>query len=333
VRRRELVALTLFGIVEGSARAQQADKTHRIAVVHPAEPTAVMSETGGHPTYRAFFEELRRLGYIEGRNLVVERWSGEGRTDQYRELARQIVGSKPDVIYSSSGRFIQGFKDLNSVIPIVANTADPVGYEFAASLAHPGGHITGVSVDGGLAVSGKYFELLRELNPAISRVGIVCARETWDSLYGQALRSSADRLGISIVGPSLESPVSEVAYLRYFETIVRSGAEALVVTDSPENFPNRRLISALASNSRLPAIYPYAEYVRLGGFISYGVDLDDRGRRSASYVDKILRGARAGDLPVEQPTKFELVINTTTARKLGLTIPPTLLARADEVIE
>jgi putative tryptophan/tyrosine transport system substrate-binding protein len=333
VRRRELLALTLFGVAEGSARAQPTDKTHRIAVVHPAEPIAVMSETGGHPTYRAFFEELRRLGYIEGRNLVVERWSAEGRTEQYRELARQIVGSKPDVIYSSSGRFIQGFKDLNSVIPIVANTADPVGYEFAASLAHPGGHITGVSIDGGLALSGKYFELLREINPAVSRIGIICPRETWDTLYGRALRSSADRLGISIVGPSLESPIREVAYLRYFEAILRSGAEALVITDSPESFPNRRLISALAGNSSRPAIYPYAEYVRLGGLMSYGVDLDDRGRRLAGYVDKILKGARAGDLPIEQPTNFQLIINLKAAATLNLTIPPTLLARADEVIE
>jgi putative tryptophan/tyrosine transport system substrate-binding protein len=333
MKRRDFLAGILFVASGRSPWAQPTGKPHRIAIAHAAESPAAMSESGGHPTYSAFFEELGRLGYVEGRNVIVERWSGEGRIEQYGELAQQIARSQPDVIFATSASFVQHLRNATTVIPIVSTTADPVGFGLAVSLARPGGNITGVSVDAGLAVSAKYFELLRELNPALSRIGLVFPRDRRDRPYGRALQSSASRLGISIVGPLLESPILEPAYRHYFDAIMQSGAEALIVTDSPENFPNRDLIVALANKNRLPAIYPYAEYVRLGGLMSYGVDLRERGRRSAGYVAEILKGARAADLPIYQPTAYSFALNLKTANALRLTIPPTLLARVDEVIE
>jgi putative ABC transport system substrate-binding protein len=322
-----LVAATLR-----HARAQQPAKVHRIAIIAAAAPVTEITETSSLRLYRALFQELRRLGYVEGRNLIVERYSGEGRTEHYAEVARVVVTSKPDLILAPIN--IPGVQDLKAAtatIPIVAITADPVGFGLVASLAHPGGNITGFSVDAGPEIATKHLELLKEAFPRASRVGVLGRR--LPGPYGKPLQEAAHSLGILLLGPRLEGTLQEAEYRRVFEAMAQEHADALYVSAEPENLANRRLIVELAEKNRLPTIYPYREYVEIGGLMAYAVDLVDLFTRAAGYIDQILKGVSPGDIPVAQPAKFEFVLNLKTAKALGLTVPPSLLIRADEVIE
>ena len=189
--------------------AQQPGKVYRIAIVHPTDPVVAMRETSGNPYYRALLEELRGLGYIEGQNLVVERYSGEGRTERHAELARHVVNSKPDAIYVFSVALIRSFKAATTTIPIIAFSADPVAHGFATSLARPGGNITGVSIDAGLEILDKRVEVLREAVPTASKVAFLARRDTWESDYGRAMQDVTQRLGLSLLGVPLSPPVHD----------------------------------------------------------------------------------------------------------------------------
>jgi putative tryptophan/tyrosine transport system substrate-binding protein len=333
MRRRDVIAGLLVAATMASARAQQTGKVYRIAIVTPAGPLADISESGVRRSWRAFFGELRRLGYVEGRNLAVERYSGEGKADYHAELARDVVRSTPDVIVPTGTRVALDFKAATLTIPIVSFVNDPVASGVAPSLARPGGNITGVSADGGLEIWGKRIQLLREAVPKMSRVGFLATRRSWDSPPGAAAREAASKAGMTLVSSPLEAPVDETEYRRMFTTMMHEHADALVVGDQGENAANRRWIVALAEKERLPAIYAYRDDVELGGLMAYGIDMSDVYRGMAQQVDQILRGTKPGEIPFHQPTKFELVINLKTAKSLGLTIPPSILARADEVIE
>ena len=333
MRRRAVLALLAVAAAWPCvAQARPPGKVYRIAIVHPSNPIALLSETGGLAPWRALFEELRRLGYEEGQNLVVERYSGEGRTERYAELAKAVVRSAPDLIFVLSFRMVQHLKEAEGTVPIVAYTLDPVAFGFATSLARPGGNITGVDPGAGVQLWDKLLELLREVVQTVSRVGFLTPRAAWDGKAGAALRAAADRTGISLHGDILTEPLEEAAYRRAFATAT-GRVDALIVGDEPENYTYRRLIVELAERSRLPTVYPNRLFAEAGGLLTYGINHADMYRIVASQIDRVLKGAKPAEMPFYQATKFELVINLKTAKALNLTIPPTLLARADEVIE
>jgi putative ABC transport system substrate-binding protein len=334
MRRRNLIFGLLAVATIGSARAEQSAKARRIAIVAPSHPVGKMTETSGDPLFRAVFNELRRLGYIEGQSLLIERYSGEGRgPTHYPDLAREVVSRNPDVILTvGSNDLTLDFKAATTTIPIVGLFGAPVETGIVASLARPGGNITGVSSDVGTEQWGKRIQLLQQVMPKATRLGVLesrVVREKW----GVFERELDQRMGITRVGPPFDHPVDEGEYRRVFAALAQDGAQGIMITDEEENYVQLKLIVELAEKARLPAIYPFKRFVEAGGLMSYGVDVPDNGRRLANVVDQILKGAKPSEIPIRQPTKFELVINLTTAKALGLTVPATLLVAADEVIE
>ena len=324
MRRREFIGL-IGGAATSwplTARAQQA-KLPTIGFLGPTSASAWGSWT------TAFAKRLRELGWIEGRTVAIEyRWA-DGRNERFAEIAAEFVRLKVDVIVTSGGAGLAA-KQATSVIPIVFAVAnDPVGAGLVASLARPGGNITGLAnLTSDLA--GKRLELLREVVPILRRLAIMAnggyspavleMREIEEAT--RALGLEADALEIrrsEDIAPAVEA--------------LKDRAEALYVVQDPLVSTNRVRINTLALAARLPTMHGVAEYVQAGGLMSYGPNFPDLFQRAAEFVDKILRGTKPADLPVEQPTKFDLVINVTTAKALGLTVPPALLARADEVIE
>ncbi len=334
MKRREFIAL--LGGAAGwplVARGQQPPKVHRIAVVHPSALLRDMSETGDNSGYRALFQELRRLGYVEGRNLVVERYSAEGGGQKrYAELAPNVVHTKPDVIFATSNLLVLSFKAATGTIPVVGFMADPVAWGIVAGLARPGGNITGASIDAGYEIWGKRLQILRETIPTLSRVGYLTVAP-WQSAETVAMQEPGRQAGISLLGPALESPVQETEYRRVLGAMSQQRADGLVVGATSVNLTHRRLIVDLVEEARLPTIYPYRAHVEIGGLIAYASPVADLWRRLAGYIDQILKGAKPGEMAIYQQTKFELLLNLKTAKALGLTMPPSLLARADEVIE
>jgi putative ABC transport system substrate-binding protein len=333
MRRRKFITL-LGGAVAVwplAARAQQPAKMKRIAFVHPSNKVSEIS-VSGRPYYRVFFEELSRLGYVEGQNIGVERYSGEGRPERYAELARDVVNTHPDLILAVGGRLSLDFKMATTTIPIVTVMFDPIASGLVASIARPGGNITGVTNAGGLELTGKRMGLLGEAMPKLSTVGYLASRPFWEDPRGAAAREAAKQAGISL-SPVMLSAFDEAEYQRVFRSMEQDRADAFMVSDEAENLTNRATIVELAGKGRIPTIYSHREYVEVGGLMAYSIDQADIYRRLANLIDKILRGANPGDIPFYQPTKFELSINLKTAKALGLELPAMLLGRADEVIE
>jgi len=331
MRRREFLALLAGSTLSQplTAWAQQSSKVYRIAILNPSHPAAEMTETSSLNYYRAFFEELRHLGYVEGQNLMIERYSGGGHVENYAELARSVPARKPDLTFAMTHWMAKPLKEATSEIPIVAVTSDPIDAGLVSSLARPGGNLTGVSVDPGLEIWGRRFQLFREAVPTVSKVGILALGR---NVERAALLSTAEQAGIPAVGASLES-VSEEDYRRFFAAVSREGANALFVDGSPEHITKRQLIVDLAGKFHLPAMYPFRSFVEAGGLMAYGIDLTEIFRQAARSIDKILKGGNPGDIPFYQPTKFELVINLATAKGLGLTMSPSILSLADDLIE
>jgi ABC-type uncharacterized transport system substrate-binding protein len=331
MRRREFIAfIGVVSILPRAARSQQSTKVYRIAILHPSHPITELNERSRFRYYREFFRELRQLGYVEGQNLVIERFSGEGRVDNYPKLARDVAARNPDLVFAITVSLIAPLKETTSTIPIVAMTSDPVRHGIAASIARPGGNITGVTIDAGLELWAKRIQLLRELVPTISKLGILAIRTNPE---GAAMQEAAEKAGIAVVGPSYVDNGSEEEYRNLFATMSQAGADALFVDESPEHITKRQLIGELAAQYRIPTIYPFRSFVEAGGLMAYGIDLVEIFRRAARVIDQILKGAKPADIPFYQPTKFELVINRTAAKEIGLVVSEPLLARADEVIE
>ena len=331
MRRREFIALICaVSMPLSAARSQHSTKVYRIAIVHPSHPIAELSEASRFRYYRDFFGELRQLGYVEGHNLVIERFSGEGRVDNYPKIAREVAARNPDLVFAISVSVVAAFKETTSTIPIVAMTSDPVGHGIAASIARPGGNITGVTVDAGLELWAKRLQLFNELVPTISKLGIIATRKNPE---GVAMKEAAEKAGITVVGPSYIDNGSDEEYRSLFATMSQAGVDALFVDGSPEHITKRQLIGELAAKSRIPAIYPFRSFVEAGGLLAYGIDLVEIFRRATRVIDLILKGAKPADIPFYQPTKFELSINRTAAKEIGLIVSESLLARADEVIE
>ena len=271
---------------------------------------------------------LRDLGYVEGQNLVLERRSAEGKFERFGEIVAELVGRRTDVIVAL-GVVAKEAKRVTTAVPIVMVGSDPVRAGIVTSLARPGGNVTGVTTDTGPEFEAKRIQLLKEVVPEASRVAYLGLADDWDSDEGKAVRAAVRTMGVTLV----HARHTAVHYADAFALITRERPHALFVARNPVIYAYRQLIADFAIEHRTPGMYPWREFVEAGGLMSYGVSIPDVWRRAAGYVDKILKGAKPADLPVEQPTKFELVINLKTAKVLGLTIPPTLLARADEVIE
>jgi putative ABC transport system substrate-binding protein len=315
-----------------AAAAQQSTDKKRLAIFSPSEPSADLHEHGSKFS-RALFAELRRLGQIEGQNLKVESYGREQNTSGPEALATEIVRSNPDVIFVvGPGALI--FKKLTSRIPIVVISGDPVNVGLAESLAHPGGNFTGVSIDAGPSIHGKRIALLREIIPTMSKLGCLALRLGWNGpVQGPTIRAAAETAGLPLAVSLVEIGSSEADYRAAVESISRDGANAVMVADSPETFQNSTLIAKLLGDAKLPAIFHNVEAVEAGGLMAYSFDQIELYKRVANTIDAILRGAKPGDIPIYQVTKFELSINLKTAKQLGLSVPPALVASADKVIE
>jgi putative ABC transport system substrate-binding protein len=336
MRRRDLIFGLLAVAAMGAARAQQRGKVYRIAVVDTATYSqAEFAETNRDPFPSAFFGELRRLGYVPGENLVIEGYSGEGRASHYSDLARDVVRRNPDLIIAITTELTLDFKAATTTIPIVGAFSNPVENGIVSSLARPGGNITGASVDAAGELWPKRLQLFHEMVPQAKRLGYLHSRanrEAWEA-QGRPGDFIARKMGVTWVGPPLEYPINEAACRRVFVGLTQFDADGFMVGDEYVNAANHTLIVELAEKNRLPAIYPYKDFVEAGGLMSYGVDVSEFARRLAAIAGQILKGRKPNEVPVFQATKFELAINLKTAKALGLTVPPELLAVADEVIE
>ncbi|MBR1122018.1 ABC transporter substrate-binding protein [Bradyrhizobium lablabi] len=313
--------------------AQQGARSKRLAIFSPSEQGANLYERGGNKFNRALFAELRRLGQVEGQNLKVERYAREQSTSGPEALAAEVVQSNPDVIFIV-GPYPLVFKKLTPRIPIVTIAADPVKIGIAESLARPGGNFTGVSIDAGSSIHAKRIELLREIVPAMSKLGCLVLRSQWEQgHYAPTIRAAAEMAGLALAVALVEHGAGEAGYRTAIERISSDAASAVMVVDSPELFQNFATIAKLASEKKLPAMFPFAEGVEAGGLMAYSVDLIELYKRAANNIDAILRGAKPGEIPFYQATKFELSVNLKTARQLGLTVPPALVVGADKMIE
>jgi ABC-type uncharacterized transport system substrate-binding protein len=330
--RRTIGLLVIFVCLVAplAAEAQPAGTVYRIAIVLLATPVAEITASESSHPMQAFLGELRRLGYVDGQNLAIEWRSGEGQPERYPELVAEVVHLNPDLILAVSSRLARLFKAATTAIPIVAITADPIKTNVVTNLARPGGNLTGVSVDPGEELLGKRLALLKEALPELSSVAVLSGVSDPPGL--RQLLDDAPRLGLTVRDVLMASPYREAQYTDAFRIMTQDKAQAVLVSDQAEHFANRRLIVALAARQQLPGMYPFREFVEVGGLMAYGVANRDLHRRAAGYVDRILKGATPGDLPFEQPTTFELVINLKTAEALGISIPPTLLFQATEVI-
>jgi putative tryptophan/tyrosine transport system substrate-binding protein len=319
-----LITLLLLACIH-LAEAQQPEKVHRIGLLMSASSSVTT------PLIDALRHALRELGYVEGRNIAIERRFAEGQADKLSDLATELVRLKVDIIVATGGNpAIRAAKQATSTIPIVMVIgSDPVESGLVASLPRPGGNITELASIA-TELIGKRLELLLEVVPGVKRVAILMgsADVTAKDEY-KKMEAAARAVGVKLqILKARDSNAIESAFL----AVAKERADALVVLPSPRFNQHRELILKHAAKNRLPSIYPHNEFVNNGGLMSYGASYADLFRRASIYLDKILKGAKPSDLPVEQPTKFELVINLKTAKQLGLTIPPNVLARADKVI-
>jgi putative tryptophan/tyrosine transport system substrate-binding protein len=329
LRRRQF--LTLLGGAAAAwpvgVRAQQAERVRRIGVLmHLPE-----SDPEAQARIRALLGGLQQLGWTEGRNLRIEYRFGAADVDRARRYAAELIALAPDVIQASGTGPMAALHEATRTVPIVfAQIPDPVSAGFVDSLSRPGGNATGFSVFEEYGTAGKWLELLKEIAPQVTRVAVL-RDPTIAAGIGQtgAIQSVAPSLGVQV------SPIGvrDAGEIERAIATFGHGASGLIVLASPFAMIQRDLISTLAVRHRLPAVYPVRLFVAAGGLVSYGPDSIEPYRRAAGYVDRILKGEKPADLPVQNPTKFELVVNLKTAKALGLEIPPSVLARADEVIE
>ena len=308
-----------------SANAQQPKKIPRIGYLGIGAPSASPARI------EAFRQGLRELGYVEGKNIVIEHRYAEGKIDRLQAIVAELVGLNVDLIVSAGPTVTRAAKQATVTIPIImAYDDDPVSNGFVASLARPGGNITGLST---LApgISGKQLELLKEIVPKLSHVAVL-----WDAAQPGNPQAFAE-INLAADGLGVRRQILDIQDPKDIEPAFRAAnkghANAVLLLGSPVLLSQRRRVADLAVKSRLPAIYGRPEFVEDGGLLYYGTSFNELFRRAAAYVDKLLKGAKPGDLPIEQPTKFELVMNLKAAKQIGLTIPPNVLARADRVIK
>jgi putative tryptophan/tyrosine transport system substrate-binding protein len=325
MRRRDFIKVTVGSAAAWplTARAQNAARIARIGYLTLLSPS---------PADDAFVEGLHDLGWNEGQNLSIERRICAGDTERLKKSAAELVRLNVDIILAFASAAVQAAKNATTSIPIVlAATGDPVGQGFVASLARPGGNITGTSFDAGPEITTKQLQLIIETVPKVSRVAVLWnPTSPFIRTYWEFAQDAAAALHVSLQSEEAKDPRDlEPA----FDDMVREHAEALIVLSDSFTSVNRATLVRLAAERRIPALYGHNLYTEAGGLMSYGPSVPDLVRDAAAYVDKILKGAKLAELPVQQPVKFNLIINLRTAKALGLEVPPTLLARANQVIE
>jgi putative tryptophan/tyrosine transport system substrate-binding protein len=331
MRRREF--MTLIGgavALPTIARAQQPAKMKRVAMIHPATKPEDM-RIGGDPNFSIIFEEIKRLGYVEGVNLIVDRYSAEGRFDRFPEIAREVVATRPGVIFALSDPLSLALKSETRTIPIVAWTGDPINAGLVSNLARPGGNITGVSVDAGVGIGGKLLELLAKAVGKLSNARELTTPTNWERY--KSFREAAERLKIPLQLEPLRAPVNEASYRRIFETMQQDHVDGVVILADPENYTHRHLLGRLAQECRLPAISLYTDTTKAGALMSYAFDLKAADRRIAAQIVEILNGGKPAEMPYFLETHWELAINIKATKELGLQLPAELIAGADAVIE
>lgn len=329
MKRRDYLRLVqaafLATLLPRAGRSQQ--KMRRLAFVHSGIPADKLTEDAGPYWIRKVYQTLRELGDVEGQNLIVERFSAEGRSENFTSLAAEVVSRKPDVIIVNFNDFAKAFAIATSTIPLVVITGDPVAAGLITNLAHPGGNLTGVSINAGLEIYGKRLQLIKEAIPKATRVVALFS----GALSGMdEYRKAATQLGMELSSKEM-ADVTDGQLRAVFAEIDKEGADAVIVDEGGSFLAQRTLLASLGQEHRLPVLYPYRDYVENGGTMAYAPDLGELGQRIASDVHQILNGAKAGDIPFYQPSKFRLIINAKSARALDL--PPALIALADEVIE
>jgi putative ABC transport system substrate-binding protein len=311
-----------------AATAQPASRIPRVGFLEPGAPTV------NRHFADALRQGLRELGYAEGRDIIIEERWGEGRIERFPVLVAELTRSGVEVIVAASTDGALAAKKTTTTTPIVfVGVADPVGSGVVSNLARPGGNVTGLSFAFGEGFAGKWLELLKEALPKLSRAAILynpAQTQRLSTHYVKELRVAGDALGVTL---QLFEVRDSNEFARAFAVMAREQLGGLIVLPDPLTLRHRASIVELSNKGQLPAMFGFAEYARAGGLMAYGPSVPDLFRRAATYVDRILKGAKPADLPIEQPTKFELVINLKTAKALGLTIPQSLLLRADQVIE
>jgi putative tryptophan/tyrosine transport system substrate-binding protein len=318
-----LILALALGLAAGPAEGQQPGRPWRLAWLGNALPRS-------SPAYQTFERRMRELGYLEGQNLVVDFRTAEGRIERLPELAAELVGRRPDVLLAVSTQGGLAAKNATRTVPIVlAAVGDPVGTGLVASLARPGGNITGSSLLN-VELSGKGLQLLKEAVPAASRVAVL-----WNPanpFHREVLAATQAAAATQKIGLQLLDVQAAEDLPKALDAIAHQRADSLLVLPDAVSLANRKRILEFAASRRLPAMYPFREMVDDGGLLCYGPNLADSFRIAAEYVDRILKGARPGDLPIAQPTRFDFVVNLKSAKALGLTIPQTILVRADDVV-
>ena len=329
MKRRDLLAALPALAVVRHASAETARV--RVAFVSPATSVNRMNMAAGG-LYAGVLGELRRLGYAEGEALTVERYSADGRVERLSGIVQTVVASKPDCIFAQSSETALLFKAATTTIPIVTYANNPVDRGLIASMARPGGNITGFAASPGVEFVGKRLQYLHEAAPKATRIGFLSPKGEWDELITPAL-AQIQQGGLELLGGADSGLTREIDYRRFFATMAQRKMEALVVSDTTDNARNVELIQSHIHRAQLPAIYPWRLAQRYGGLMSYGVDTLASGAGLGDYIVRILKGANPADLPYQQPTKFELVLNLVAARQMKLRFPQSLLARADETLE
>ena len=330
MNRRSFIGMMAGGLVSTplTAKAQPAGKVYRVALVFSHSPVSVMAGPNPpHPHARAFLQGLRDRGYVEGQNIIIERRSGEGKDEHLREVMAELIRLHMDVIVAATGPVAQAAKQATSTIPIVC-VCSPVLAGLAASHARPGGNCTGIDNAPTNELAGKRLGLFKEAVPKLSRVAAIHA--SLNDIQVREMARAARVLDVTLIPVKVDRLDD---FPPAFAAILRERVDGLISADSGLNYSYRIQIAEFALEHRLPAMHAQREFTESGALMSYGASLPDVYRRLGGYVERILKGANPADMPIEQPTVFELVINLKTAEALGLTIPPSVLQRADQVIE
>jgi putative ABC transport system substrate-binding protein len=332
MRRRDLLAalLAMTGASQSALWAAEPNKVHRLAVCSQFGMDSFAT------TYWAIlFNRLPQMGFIEGKNLIVDRYATEGRPERYEEVARRMVQAKPDVIaLGFDHQLILQVAKETTTISIVASFGDPVAAGIVKNMARPERNITGISLDAGIEMQGKHLDILRQAVPSASRVAYFSSRAEWEGAWGQAVREAGQRSGVSIIGMPMELSAGELEYRQAFEAIAQQSAEALMVSGLPPNSEHRELILELAVKYQLPSITWWTDIAESGQvFLAYAPDWPYYFGIWVDEVGQALNGVAPADIPIHQPTKLMLAINLKTAKAIGLDVPSTLISSADRVIE
>jgi putative tryptophan/tyrosine transport system substrate-binding protein len=332
MKRRDFLFAVAFVVPTSHAMAEQRSTLKRVAMVHPATKPGDM-RIGGDPNYAIVFEEMQRLGYVEGVNMIVDRYSAEGQFDRYGELARDIVATRPDVIFPITSPLTLALLSETRTIPIVAWTSDPIAAGIVSNLARPGGNVTGLSSEASSEMAAKSIQLLSEAVGKLSNTRVLATPLSWQFPIYQLARKAAEKMNIPLRLQPLQSPINETEYRRAFETMQREQVDGVMVSSGAESYTYRALLGRLAQQYRLPSICAYTDSVEAGALMSYAFDLKAGDRRIAAQIVEILNGGKPAEMPFFQEIRWELVINLKAAKELGLEIPAGLVAQADRVIE